>query len=239
MKKETKNTEPIKAYKVFENDWTCKGFRFEMGKEFHFDGEIKICNSGFHACEKLADCFNYYEMMPYNKIAEVEILGKIERHGEDSKIVTDRIKIVREISFREMIEIIKSQAVNRSEAVNWSEAVNGSMFIDNCNGISHGLFCANIKSPYRIFNKEVTENRYDEVIKLIEKYRNGWIPETTNIKILYLKNGNDWVKTPIHKVEGLSKEESYKDMPVELIDYLKGLPEFDAEIFEQITGMKP
>ena len=233
MKKETKNTEPIKAYKVFENDWTCKGFRFEMGKEFHFDGEIKICNSGFHACEKLADCFNYYEMMPYNKIAEVEILGKIERHGEDSKIVTDRIKIVREISFREMIEIIKSQAVNRSEAVN------GSMFIDNCNGISHGLFCANIKSPYRIFNKEVTENRYDEVIKLIEKYRNGWIPETTNIKILYLKNGNDWVKTPIHKVEGLSKEESYKDMPVELIDYLKGLPEFDAEIFEQITGMKP
>ena len=233
MKKETKNTEPIKAYKVFENDWTCKGFRFEMGKEFHFDGEIKICNSGFHACEKLADCFNYYEMMPYNKIAEVEILGKIERHGEDSKIVTDRIKIVREISFREMIEIIKSQAVNRSEAVN------ESMFIDNCNGISHGLFCANIKSPYRIFNKEVTENRYDEVIKLIEKYRNGWLPETTNIKILYLKNGNDWIKTPIHKVEGLSKEESYKDMPVELIDYLKGLPEFDAEIFEQITGMKP
>ena len=93
-------------------------------------------------------------------------------------------------------------------------SVNGSMFIDNCNGISHGLFCANIKSPYRIFNKEVTENRYDEVIKLIEKYRNGWLPETTNIKILYLKNGNDWIKTPIHKVEGLSKEESYKDMPV-------------------------
>ena len=49
----------VLAYKVFENDWTCKGHKYEIGKEYVFDGEIEICQKGFHVCIKLSDCFKY------------------------------------------------------------------------------------------------------------------------------------------------------------------------------------
>ena len=85
-----------KAFKVFNNDWTCNDFQYEIGKTYTFDGELKICPSqedinngcgGFHACLKLEDCFNYYDCIQWNKIAEVEILGKTITHISDSKIV--------------------------------------------------------------------------------------------------------------------------------------------------------
>ena len=50
----------IKAYKVFNPDMTCRGFQYEVGKEYEAKGKIIICENGFHACEKLSDCFNYY-----------------------------------------------------------------------------------------------------------------------------------------------------------------------------------
>ena len=49
----------IKAYKAFNSDLTCKGFQYEVGKEYHHKGKLELCESGFHACESLADCFSF------------------------------------------------------------------------------------------------------------------------------------------------------------------------------------
>lgn len=54
----------IKAYKAFNTDWTCRGFQYEVGKSYHEDGNISLCNKGFHACLNLFDCFSYY---PFGK----------------------------------------------------------------------------------------------------------------------------------------------------------------------------
>ena len=37
-------------------------------------------------------------------------------------------------------------------------------------------------------------------------------------------------------IQGVSTKEAYKDMPKELIAYFKSLPEYDEEIFNDITG---
>ena len=95
----------MKAYKIFDHNWKCKDFQFEVGKEYTYEGKLEICESGFHACLKLEDCFKYYKAVSWNKIAEVEILGKSITHDEDSKIVTDKIKIVREIGWQELEEV--------------------------------------------------------------------------------------------------------------------------------------
>ena len=72
----------IKAYKVFNPDMTCRGFQYEVGKEYEAKGKIIICENGFHACEKLSDCFNYYSFSPSNKIAEVVLSGKIIKEND-------------------------------------------------------------------------------------------------------------------------------------------------------------
>ncbi len=94
----------MKGYKVFNSDWTCRGFQYEVGKTYEHEGEISPCNSGFHFCEKAADCFNYYKFDSNNKVAEVEALGEIKADG--NKSVTDKIKIVRELSWHEVLELV-------------------------------------------------------------------------------------------------------------------------------------
>jgi hypothetical protein len=110
----------MKAYKVFKSDWTCRGFQFEVGKRYTYHGKISICVAGFHACEKLSDCFKYYPCVPWIKIAEVKLWGKIKYSRWDSKRVTDDIEIVKKINFFDIGKIIgndSSDGVNKSYGI--------------------------------------------------------------------------------------------------------------------------
>ena len=33
----------IKAYKAFNRDLTCKGFQYEVGKEYYHKGKLEVC----------------------------------------------------------------------------------------------------------------------------------------------------------------------------------------------------
>lgn len=61
----------MKGYKVFNNDWTCNGFQYEVGQTYEMKDKPKLCNQGFHFCLKLEDCFKYYTSVQWNKIAVV------------------------------------------------------------------------------------------------------------------------------------------------------------------------
>ena len=50
----------MKGYKGFKNDLTCNGFHYKVGETHEMDGEIKLCNRGFHFCENPHDIFSYY-----------------------------------------------------------------------------------------------------------------------------------------------------------------------------------
>ena len=99
-------SETIKGYKVFNPDWTCRGFRYKMGETFVHNGNIEMCGKGFHFCRKASDCFNYYKFDSSNKVAEVEAVGLVETQGDKS--VTDKIKIVREIEWQELLTIVNN-----------------------------------------------------------------------------------------------------------------------------------
>ena len=94
----------IKGYKVFNPDWTCRGFQYKVGETFTHNGNIMMCGRGFHFCRKASDCFNYYEFNSENKVAEIEALGDVETQGDKS--VTDVIRIVREIEWHELLTIV-------------------------------------------------------------------------------------------------------------------------------------
>ena len=96
----------VKGYKVFNPDWTCRGFQYEVGKTFEEDVTPKCCEAGFHFCTKAIDCFNYYSFNPNNKVAEVLALGDVDSQSKDTKCSTNKIQIIREISWQELLDIV-------------------------------------------------------------------------------------------------------------------------------------
>ena len=100
----------IKGYKVFNPDWTCnpngKPFQYEVGKTYEEDVKPMVCDRGFHFCEKAADCFNFYKFNPKNKVAEVLALGEVDSDGVKS--CTNKIQIVREIPWAELLEMVNT-----------------------------------------------------------------------------------------------------------------------------------
>lgn len=95
----------MKGYKVFNPDWTCRGFQYEVGKTYEMNENIELCQKGFHFCERLIDCFNYYPLSEFSKIAEIEADGIILNEG--NKSCANKIKIIREISYDEAFEIME------------------------------------------------------------------------------------------------------------------------------------
>ena len=100
--------QPVKGYKVFNPDWTCRGFQYEVGKTFEEDVIPECCEAGFHFCTKASDCFNYYRFDSNNKVAEVLALGKVDKDSDSTKCCTNKIQIVREISWQELLTIVNT-----------------------------------------------------------------------------------------------------------------------------------
>ena len=83
------------AYKGFDKDMKCRGFQYEVGKEYETD-KAKACESGFHACENPFDVLDYYNNIE-GKYCIVEQSGEIDK--EDRKQASTKIKIKAEIGF--------------------------------------------------------------------------------------------------------------------------------------------
>ena len=96
----------VKGYKVFNPDWTCRDKQYTCPGIFEDPGDISVCSKGMHFCKKAADCFNYYDFDPNNHVAEVIAHGKV-LEGDD-KCCTDKLEIVREIPWAELLEIVNT-----------------------------------------------------------------------------------------------------------------------------------
>ena len=94
----------IKSYKGFDKNLKCRDFQYEIGKEYEMDGEIKVCNRGFHACESPFDVFDHYTMID-SRFCEVEQDGNISKEDRGTKICSSKIKIKAELKLDNMINL--------------------------------------------------------------------------------------------------------------------------------------
>ena len=93
----------MKAYKGFNRDMTCRGFQFEEGKTYEHEGDVQLCESGFHACEDPIDCLRYYE--PCESVYhEVELDGVSDERQEDTKVVGKTIRIGARMSVKDIVK---------------------------------------------------------------------------------------------------------------------------------------
>ena len=94
----------IKSYKGFDKNMKCRGFQYEVGKEYEMDGEIKCCKRGFHACKSPLEVWDYYDMLN-SRFAEVEQSGKIDEEEKSTKVCSSHIKIKAELKLADIINI--------------------------------------------------------------------------------------------------------------------------------------
>ena len=103
----------IISYKGFDENLCCRGFQYEIGKEYVHEGEIECCESGFHACTNPFDVLEYYPVERRNRFCVVEQSGMIKTGNGDSKQASSKIKIKAEIGmaglFKAGVEWIKEK----------------------------------------------------------------------------------------------------------------------------------
>ena len=88
----------MKMYKGFDKDLKCRGFQYEIGKEYR-EETADLCNRGFHACENPLDVFNYYAASKGSRYCEVELDEVSEQEdSSDSKRCGKVIKIGAELN---------------------------------------------------------------------------------------------------------------------------------------------
>ena len=106
--------EKIKAYKGFDSNLSCRGFKYEVGGTYE-EAEAKACERGFHACERPLDVFAYYPPAT-SRYCEVLQSGQLSRDSDDSKVASSVIKIGAEIGIpglvKAQIEYVKSRTTN-------------------------------------------------------------------------------------------------------------------------------
>ena len=103
--------ESIKTYKGFNKDMTCRDFQYEEGKEYE-EESVEVCKHGFHACEYPLNCLGYYS--PAESVYhEVEQSGEIQKHDDDTKVASTKIKIGAEISIAGLVKAAIEYTVKR------------------------------------------------------------------------------------------------------------------------------
>lgn len=106
--------EKIKGFKGFDKDLKCRGFQYEVGKEYEQKGEIRCCDNGFHFCEDPFDALDYYH--PTNsRYCEVEGEGEIDRGTK--KVAVSHIHIGNELNWNSFINACVRVIFDK---VNWN-----------------------------------------------------------------------------------------------------------------------
>lgn len=235
----------VKGYKVFNPDWTCRGFQYEVGKIFEEDVKPSCCDRGFHFCKKAADCFSYYSFNSKNKVAEVIALGEVDTDGKKS--CTNKIQIMREIPWQELLTIVNT-GKDCTGLCNTGNRNTGDCNTGDCNKSSFNTGCFNTEEQkIMLFNKP-SDMTYNDWLRSDARYLLNQIPKDV-VEWVYEEDMTDEEKVanPTYETTGgylklLDESECGQLWWGSLSDfqknYIRSIPNFDAEIFEQCTGIK-
>jgi len=131
-KKTKKETPPEKiiAFKAFDPDFSCRGFKYEVGKTYKHEGDVSLCASGFHACKEPLEVWRFYDLINGDgrmaRYAEVEMGGKIDGgDGPDTKIAAAEITIKAELKLPDFIRRAVSALIDACKSDERVQAASG------------------------------------------------------------------------------------------------------------------
>ena len=233
----------VKGFKVFNPDWTCSPNgntkQYTCPGKFEEDITPIRCGRGMHFCKKAADCFNYYNFNPENKVAEVIAYGDIAEEGD--KCCTNKLEIVREIPWAELLEIVNSGkgCTGLCNSGDWNSG--------DWNKCSFSNGCFNTTSPkIYLFNKP-SEWTYEDWLNSEARYLLNQIPGDV-LEYIWLSDMTDEEKAAHPEAETTGGYLKVLDNSECAVIWWSGLsdrqkaiitaiPNFDKAIFKEITGI--
>ena len=239
----------VKGYKVFNSDWTCRGKQYSCPGIFEEFVSPSVCNVGMHFCKNAADCFRYYYFDPNNHVAEVIAHGTVAE-GED-KCATNKLEIVREIPWAEVLDIVNTGKActgrcnsGNCNSGNWNS---GNRNSGDWNATSFSNGCFNTVSPkIYMFNKP-TDWTFGWWFNCRARRLLNDIDDC-QLEYVYLPDMTDEEKAAHPEAEttgGYLKERTTADnarkwwagLSADDRNVILSLPNFDAAIFKEITGI--
>lgn len=143
----------MKDYKAFLSDMTTKhgdNTVYEVGKTYTVEGEVKICENGYHFCKKCVDVYDYYSKPC--RICEVNVTGAVQTQG--NKSVGRKLKILRELTADEISSLCNSGDCN-SGYCNSGNCNSGDWNSGNCNsGNWNSGYCNTTEPTVRLFDHQ-------------------------------------------------------------------------------------
>ncbi|OAE72578.1 hypothetical protein A7J71_11200 [Achromobacter insolitus] len=117
------NDTRITAFKGFDKNLVCRGYKYELGKTYEHEGKVVRCASGgFHSCEYPLDVFGYYAPAE-SRYAVVVAHGDIDRkEGGDTKLASGKITIEAEIKVPQLIKSAVEWIMARVDKANGATA---------------------------------------------------------------------------------------------------------------------
>lgn len=252
------NKTVVHGFKVFRPDWTCSPNgntkQYTCPGKFEEDGELDVCGHGMHFCVNAADCFNYYSFDPNNKVAEVIAYGQVITEGDKS--CTDKLEIVREIPWDEVLRIVNT-GKNCTGRCNTGDCNTGDWNTGDCNTgnwntgdwnkSSCNTGCFNTEQQKILMFNKPSDWTYDDWLRSDARYLLNQISKDV-VEWIYSEDMTDEEKAahPTHETTGgylkvLDESECGQIWWGSLSDrqknIIKSIPNFDPDIFKQCTGI--
>ena len=259
----------VHGFKVFRPDWTCSPNgntkQYTCPGKFEEEGELDVCGHGMHFCQTAADCFNYYNFDSSNKVAEVIAYGEVRT--DDDKSCTDKLEIVREIPWDEVLRIVnigknctgRCNTGNRNTGNcntgnrNTGDCNTGNWNTGDCNTgdwnkSSFNTGCFNTEEQkIMLFNKP-SNMTYREWLESDARWLLNQIPKDV-VEWVYEEDMTDEEKAahPTYETTGgylkvLDESECgqlwWGRLSDRRKDIIRAIPNFDSDIFFQCTGVR-
>ena len=234
-----------KYYKAFNRDMTCRGFQYKEGGVYEIDDKPVLCERGFHFVKDLVLALEYYPVtndITENFYAEVEPLGDVVfEEPTKHKGVTNKLRITRVIPDDEIKKMVDAKynsgyrnsgrrnSGNKnsgnwnsgnwnsgdSNSGNWNSGNRNSGDWNSCD-FETGAFNTKQKKTIRVFNKKCNRDKWESSYKPDFLFFN--IDKELGYKGSFIKSWNE---------ADPSDRERVRD-----------LPNFDADIFYELSGIK-
>ena len=250
----------VRGFKVFESDWSCEPNwahkkQYTCPGKFEEDVDPEVGECGMHFCERAVDCFKYYLFDPSNKVAEVIAYGKVVSDGVNS--ATDKLEIVREIPWDEVLRLVNIGEnctgfcnTGNCNPGNWNTGDwnTGNWNTGDWNKSSFNTGCFMTEEQNIMMFNKPSDWTYRMWFKSKARYLLNQIPKDV-VEWVYSEDMSDKEKAahPEHETTGgylkvLNESECgqiwWNKLSNRKKNIIKSLPNFDADIFYQCTGIK-